>query len=158
MNRGFAVGVFLAGLGCQGPRLGPSAPEEAVQVEQVTLAFAAEDRGEATFRLAVENPASTAVELSEVQWELWLEGRRFAAGARLLQQTVPAHAAAVVEVPASLVFRRMELLRGPRHVRVALRGSLMANWGRGKERLLFQRRLDVESQGAPVFGESELQD
>jgi hypothetical protein len=68
--------------GCVGVTLRPHALDEAVRVEAVDLAFTPEGAGELTLRLAVENPTFWDAEVTGVDFELSLDGRRYAVGTR----------------------------------------------------------------------------
>jgi hypothetical protein len=68
--------------GCAGVTLRPHALDKAVRVEEVGLAFAPDGSGELTLRLAVENPTFWDGEVTGVDFELRLDGRRYAVGTR----------------------------------------------------------------------------
>lgn len=68
--------------GCAGVTLRPHALDEAVRVEAVGLAFTPDGSGELTLRLEVENPTFWDGEVTGVDFELRLDGRRYAVGTR----------------------------------------------------------------------------
>ncbi|HYO60157.1 hypothetical protein [Archangium sp.] len=68
--------------GCAGVTLRPHALEEAVRVEAVGLSFTPDGSGELTLRLEVENPTFWDGEVTGVDFELRLDGRRYAVGTR----------------------------------------------------------------------------
>lgn len=68
--------------GCAGVTLRPHALDKAVRVEEVGLAFAPDGSGELTLRLEVENPTFWDGEVTGVDFELRLDGRRYAVGTR----------------------------------------------------------------------------
>ncbi len=68
--------------GCAGVTLRPHALDEAVRVEAVGLAFAPDGSGELTLRLEVENPTFWDAKVTGVDFELRLDGRRYAVGTR----------------------------------------------------------------------------
>jgi hypothetical protein len=68
--------------GCAGVTLRPNAMDEAVKVEEVGLAFAPTGPGELTLRLAVENPTFWDAEVTGVDFELRMDGKRYAVGTR----------------------------------------------------------------------------
>jgi len=75
--------VLLPGLlSCVGVTLNPRALDEAVRVEQVALAFTPKGAGTLTLRLAVENPTAWDAQVTGVDYELRLDGRRYAVGTR----------------------------------------------------------------------------
>jgi hypothetical protein len=71
--------------GCVGVTLRPHALDEAVRVEEVGLAFTPEGAGELTLRLEVENPTFWDGQVTGVDFELRLDGRRYAVGTRGVQ-------------------------------------------------------------------------
>ncbi|OJT23737.1 hypothetical protein BO221_17305 [Archangium sp. Cb G35] len=68
--------------GCAGVTLRPHAMDKAVRVEEVGIAFTPEGSGELTLRLDVENPTFWDGEVTGVDFELVLNGRRYAVGTR----------------------------------------------------------------------------
>ena len=68
--------------GCAGVTLRPHALDKAVRVEAVGLAFMPDGSGELTLRLEVENPTFWDGEVTGVDFELRLDGRRYAVGTR----------------------------------------------------------------------------
>jgi hypothetical protein len=75
--------VLLPGLlSCVGVTLRPHALDEAVRVEQVALAFTPKGAGTLTLLLAVDNPTAWDAQVAGVDYELRLDGRRYAVGTR----------------------------------------------------------------------------
>ncbi|WP_257453003.1 hypothetical protein [Archangium lipolyticum] len=68
--------------GCAGVTLRPHALDEAVKVEDVGLSFSPKGPGELTLRLEVENPTFWDAEVTGVDFELRMDGRRYAVGTR----------------------------------------------------------------------------
>ncbi len=68
--------------GCAGVTLRPHAMDEAVRVEEVGLAFRPDGSGALTLRLEVENPTFWDGEVTGVDFELRLDGKRYAVGTR----------------------------------------------------------------------------
>jgi hypothetical protein len=68
--------------GCAGVTLRPHALDKAVRVEAVGLAFTPDGSGKLTLRLEVENPTFWDGEVTGVDFELRLDGRRYAVGTR----------------------------------------------------------------------------
>ncbi|HYO71007.1 MAG TPA: hypothetical protein VEU33_33505 [Archangium sp.] len=68
--------------GCAGVTLRPHALDKAVRVEEVGLVFDSKGVGELTLRLDVENPTFWDAEVTGVDFELLLNGRRYAVGTR----------------------------------------------------------------------------
>lgn len=71
--------------GCVGVTLRPHALDKAVRVEEVGLAFDPKGSGALTLRLEVENPTFWDGEVTGVDFELRLNGKRFAVGTRGLR-------------------------------------------------------------------------
>ena len=83
MRRFLPLLVLLPWLaGCAGVTLRPHALDKAVRVEAVGLVFNPKGEGELTLRLEVENPTFWDGEVTGVDFELRLNGRRFAVGTR----------------------------------------------------------------------------
>ena len=77
------LGVLLPWLaGCAGVTLRPHALDQAVRVEEVGLAFTPKGDGQLTLRLDVENPTFWDAQVTGVDFELLLDGRRYAVGTR----------------------------------------------------------------------------
>jgi len=76
--------------GCAGVTLRPHALDKAVRVEAVGLAFNPKGEGELTLRLEVENPTFWDAEMTGVDFELRLDGRRYAVGTRGVSQKLAA--------------------------------------------------------------------
>jgi hypothetical protein len=68
--------------GCAGMALRPQALDEAVRVEEMDLTFTPTGSGALTLRLEVENPTFWDAEVRGVDFELHLDGRRYAVGTR----------------------------------------------------------------------------
>ncbi|MCY1074959.1 hypothetical protein [Archangium lansingense] len=84
MMRRFPLLVLLLPwlAGCAGVTLRPHAMDKAVRVEEVGLAFAPDGSGALTLRLEVENPTFWDAEVTGVDFELRLDGKRYAVGTR----------------------------------------------------------------------------
>lgn len=131
------LGSALALAGCARPELLPST--ERVRVEALSLTYLGEGEARLDAALSVHNAGSAPSQLAEVHWELWLDGRWFAAGARALGVTAPPASWTEVEWSAPLSFRAdaEAEANGKRRVRVGLRGSVRASTGGFEERLRF---------------------
>ena len=74
---------LLPGLaGCAGMTLRPNALDEAVRVEDLTLTFTPEGAGTLEVRLDTSNPTLWDAHITGVDFELLLDGRRYAVGKR----------------------------------------------------------------------------
>ncbi|WP_331113574.1 hypothetical protein [Archangium sp.] len=91
--------------------LRPHALDEAVRVEEVGLVFTPEGAGELTLRLAVENPTFWDGQVTGVDFELRLDGRRYAVGTRGVQLPLAAdeHRTFTVSFPLQLESDSAEL-------------------------------------------------
>jgi hypothetical protein len=134
-----AVVVFaMFALGCAGKH--HPAPKPTVIVTQLSLDFPERERGALAFSLALPPGSPQA---SEVSWELFLDGSRFAAGLeRVLSQEPGA-----IEVRSTLVVRHLGWREGEGTLDVALQGEV--DFGDGRERQRFRDRREVVVQGRP---------
>jgi hypothetical protein len=87
MGARWAALFLLLVAGCRGVPWQPEAFNQAARVEAMELRFAEDGTGLLTLRLAVRNPSSDAALLTEVDFELVVDGRRLAMG--LQQVEVP---------------------------------------------------------------------
>lgn len=74
-----ALGLLLLA-GCRGVPWQPEAFNQAARVEAMELRFAPDGTGQLTLGLRVRNPSSDAALLTEVDFELAVDGRRLAMG------------------------------------------------------------------------------
>jgi len=81
-----ALGLLLLA-GCRGVPWRPEAFNQAARVEAMELRFAEDGTGLLTLRVEVRNPSSDAALLTQVDFELAVDGRRLAMG--LQQVEVP---------------------------------------------------------------------
>jgi hypothetical protein len=129
-----ALGLLLLA-GCRGVPWQPEAFNQAARVEAMELRFEKDGTGQLTLRVEVRNPSSDAALLTQVDFELAVDGRRVAMG---LQQ---------VEVPLGQdgLPRTVELIfplvsegavsPEPNVVRkVRLRGGALLRYGASTER------------------------
>jgi hypothetical protein len=152
--RGALLAVFLLALGCAPHRITRQAPVDPVAVRGVTARFL--PQGEADFEcdFEVTNPEHAAGSLNGAEWEIWVQGRWFAAGTLQLAEPLPA-AGRELKVDLRVLFRRIAVKPGPSSLELGLRGGLNGSVDGNSVRLTFQRTLTVASQGAPVFGTLE---
>jgi len=75
-----ALGGLLLLAGCRGVPWRPEAFNQAARVEAMELTFQPDGTGLLTLRLRVHNPSSDAALLTEVDFELAVDGRRLAMG------------------------------------------------------------------------------
>ena len=149
---GFAI-AWLA-CGCAGYRIAHAAPVNPVAVRGVTARFL--PQGEADFEcdFDVANPQHAAGSINGAEWEIWVQGRWFAAGTLQLAEPLPA-AGRELKMDLRVLFRRIAVKPGPSSLELGLRGGLNGSVDGNSVRLTFQRTLTVASQGAPVFSTSE---
>jgi hypothetical protein len=152
--RGVCCAVVLLAAGCAGHRITRRAPVDPVAVRAVSARFL--PQGEADFECVfdVDNPEHAAGSISGAEWEIWIQGRWFAAGTLLMAEPLPA-AGRELKVDLRVLFRRIAVKPGPASLELGLRGGLNGSVDGNSVRLTFQRTLTVASQGAPVFGTSE---
>lgn len=128
-----AVGAALSG--CLGVvPFQPRAYDEAARVEAVDLAFAKDGSGRLGLRLAVRNPASDAASLTRVDFELRVDGRRFAVGEQAV--TVPLDPGGTTTLDVRFPLASQRATGGPQEVerRVEVRGGVVLRFGGGTER------------------------
>jgi hypothetical protein len=82
--------LALGMAGCAGTTLRPHAMDEAVRVEEVDLAFTPKGPGTLTLRLEVVNPTFWDAQVTGVDFELRMDGRRYAVGTRGVQMPLAA--------------------------------------------------------------------
>ena len=111
-----------------------------VIVTDLKLDFPERDRGELTFVLRL--PPSEQ-KLSEVSWELFLDGSRFAAG---IDGDVK-HADGLFHVTSALTSRHLAWREGEGWLDVVLQGEV--DLGDGGERLRFRDRRELLVHGRP---------
>ncbi len=122
--------------GCAGVTLRPRALDEAVKVEEVGLAFTPEGAGELTLRLEVENPTFWDAEVTGVDFELRMDGRRYAVGTRGVSQPLASDERRTLTVSFPLRSEPTGSDVPPRTWRVEVGGGVALNFGGETVRLL----------------------
>jgi len=116
------LGALLV-CGCP-PAAAPTAADpEAPRVERVELSFPREGEGTCTLGLSVSPRAQQVGAVFDLVWELWLEGRPFAAGVARSAEATPTPGAVTFKLP--LAFRNVGWTADSRSVKVRLRGQLI---------------------------------
>lgn len=138
--RRLALGWSCAALllGCASRPHAPRTP--AIVVTSLSVLFPERDRGELTFALRLP-PGETRV--TEVAWELFLDGERFATG---LEGEVPPREG-LFPVRTALVSRHLGWKEGEGALDVLLLGEV--DLGKGGERQRFRERRELVVQGRP---------
>jgi hypothetical protein len=135
VRRAAAAWLLSLGLACQS---GPLPRPAALEVEGLALDLP--EPGVGRLRLQLPLPAG---EVSEVTWELALDGHRFATGVEAAPRAVDGGVA--LDVP--LAWRHFGWREGPRWVRVEVRGQ--ARHPGRSDSTPFRGARDVLVQGAP---------
>jgi hypothetical protein len=148
------LGTWLLTAACAAPLLRQASAQEPVTVQDVQVSFVSENRAQFRLALDVSNDERGAGQVRQLDWELWLQGRWFAAGTRTMSDALP-HGRDAISVELPVVFRRMPLQQGAVPLEVGVRGALEVELGGSDVRLPFQRTLSIVSQGAPVFQGAE---
>jgi hypothetical protein len=127
--------------------LRPHAMDEAVRVEEMGLAFTPEGSGALTLRLAVENPTFWDAEVTGVDFELSLDGRRYAVGTRGVRLPLAADERQTLTVSFPLQSEPVEEEPPPRTWRVEVGGGVALTFGETVRLLPFraQRFLRLRS-------------
>ena len=129
--------------GCAGVTLVPRALDEAVKVEQMNLAFGPDGTGTLILILSVENPTVWNAKVTGVDFELRLDGRRYAVGTRGagLMMSPGGQSGLWVAFPLSSQPTRDE---GPPHLwRVDVRGGVALAFGEMVRLLPFRTEREL---------------
>jgi hypothetical protein len=122
---------------------------ERATVESLSLRFLSETDAELSGELRIEPTGSGVGRVQQLQWELWLDGRWFAAGTQALAVPIEADEPATVPFEARLHHRALVLSSRPATVQLGFRGALLAVYGDELQRLPFARQLELELDRAP---------
>jgi hypothetical protein len=147
--RALFLGLAVLATGCRTTL--PAARSQAVEVRSVEASFSGADRGELKLSLEVENPQTLTGELTRVAWELWLNGRWFAAGLQAVNEPLTGRQLKTLELTLPVVFRHLEVRTDPTIVEVGVRGGVDLHFGGVSFRLPFESIRRLEVQGAPVL-------
>jgi hypothetical protein len=128
---------------CVGVTLRPHALDEAVRVERMDLAFTPEGSGALTLRLEVENPTFWDAEVTGVDFELLLDGRRYAVGTRGVRQPLAADERRTLTVSFPLLAAPAEPESVPRTWRVEVGGGVALAFGETVRLMPFRVRRSV---------------
>ena len=148
-----ALALLLAASACRTVPPPPGAPRGAsgAFLESVALAFPREGEGSCTATFVVSGDPDVDGVMGDVVWELWLEGRPFAAGVARPDAALPHGVWTPVAVTVPLLFRNVSWTGDARNLKVRLRGTLSRKFGGEAPRVDFDERRTVQSQGAPLF-------
>lgn len=137
MVRALCLLLFCAG--CAARPLGPATPTAVVT--ELKLDFPEREKGELEFTLRL--PSDKQQQLSEVAWELFLDGARFAAG---IDGEVKRENG-LFQVKSALTSRHLAWKEGEGWLDVVLQGEV--DLGEGGERLRFRDRRELLVHGRP---------
>jgi len=125
--------------GCLGAvPLKPRAYDEAVRVEALAVDFRPDGSGVLDLDLEVTNPSSDAASLTSVDFELWVEGRRVATGAQLVDAALPPSGRAPLRVLFPLAAGRGVAVTEERPLEVRVRGGVVLRFGGTERRAPFR--------------------
>jgi hypothetical protein len=147
-----ALGAVVLGLSLAGCARLPFRPAPDVKAElvSVTAAFPTDETGEVALKLLLKNPGSTQASVLAVSWELWLDGRWFAAGTQGMNEALPP-GETTVDVQLPLSFLKTPMRKGPQLVRAAVRGRVLVLFEPEQRReVRFERVSRIVAQGVPV--------
>ncbi|XXF79344.1 hypothetical protein P2318_06215 [Myxococcaceae bacterium GXIMD 01537] len=134
--RAAVVGLLLTG--CVGVPWRPDAMQEAAQVEALDVRFQSDGSGALDVRLAVSNPTSDDATLGGVDFELVLDGRRFAVGAQALDVPLAAAARHTLELRFPLSSARTTGRGLAVYRAVRLTGGVVMRFGTTERRAPFR--------------------
>ncbi len=146
----FAAWLLVA---CRTPGAAPASKQ--AEVSSLSLRFPEPDVGELSFVVAMLNRTTNAGTILEVDYELWLDGRWFAAGRQRVSTVLPLDGAASVELKVPLAFRRVGYQSETRSVQVGLRGGALVSFGGEERRLRFEEVRRMSVVGAPEWETAE---
>ena len=136
--------LLLPGVaGCAGMTLRPNALEDAARVEAFDLSFTPTGAGALAVRLDVGNPTFWDAEVTGVDFELALDGRRYAVGTRGVELPLASNARRELAVSFPL---RCEPTPGEGRVRawrVEVSGTVALRFGEQSRRLSFRAGRDL---------------
>ena len=95
--------IFVTGCLAAGSRVSP-APPQPIQVSNVVLTFGESGKADLSFVVTVTPETDLSV-ATEVQWELWLDGRYFGAGVWRVEVPLAQGGPTRLPVRTPLVFR-----------------------------------------------------
>ena len=131
--RAWLWGVLLVlpwALGCAGVTLVPGALDKAVRVESMALTFEPGGMGRLTLGLVVENPTLWDARVVGVDYELLLDGRRYAVGTRGVSLLLASGARSVLPVSFPLRSAPTRASEVPPHLwQVEVRGGVRLAFG-----------------------------
>lgn len=148
MSRLFSLLLFLVACRTSAPAPAVRGP---VEVKEVSLSFAPPDQGELGLLLEVENRQPRAGTITLLGWELWLNGRYFAAGELVTSQLLPLGGRAQLSLALPFTLKDVSLTAGPKPLELGVRGGVRVSFAGALQRLPFESRRSVISQGAPLF-------
>lgn len=134
-----ACSLFRSGLQLE-------APLEVVRVVPVLDADAPSIR----LTMSIRNPRKQAVQVTLLDWALWLDGHYFAAGSQAVEANVGPDERKLVDFDLPLTVR-FTTLNAPRSVKVAIRGSLVLEGDGVDKRERFEGKLTEEGVRVPSF-------
>lgn len=156
MALGRLLGASVAGalaLACQTV---PRPPEvtraiDEAHVEALALAFPREGEGLCTVELWVPGRANEDGKTGDLVWELWIEGRPFAAGAARPEVALPKGQWVKATLALPLVYRSASWSPDPRALKVRFKARLVRQFGYDAPATEIDERRTVQSEGAVSF-------
>lgn len=127
-----------------------TAETSTVRVDEVVLAFGESGKADLAFTLAATRESALR-QANEVQWELWLDGRYFAAGIWRAEVELKTGEETKWQVKAPLIFRPGPVKNESMPVSVGVKGFLVGSTGLRTLREAFARQEVLWVAGSPVW-------
>ncbi|MBX7117203.1 MAG: hypothetical protein K1X64_22995 [Myxococcaceae bacterium] len=132
-----------------------AAPLQPVQVSDVVLTFGESGKADLSF-VATVTPESDLFIATEVQWELWLDGRYFAAGVWRVEVPLVQGAPTHLPIRTPLVFRPGPVKNETMPVSVGLKGFVVGQTRVRSMRESFSWQEVQWVAGSPVWDTGKL--
>lgn len=142
--------LLLLLAGCRALDVVPVRDSLRAEVAAVQASFPNETHATFELRLRARNPTRQTAKIGSLSWELWLQGKWFAAGVQQLGESVSPGEVRELRVTLPLAFRPMPMTTEPTPLLVGLRGTLAARFGDASREWYFESGSRIVAQGGPA--------